>query len=178
MQTLGIEVTFVVLSLANVKGARLLGMAALQLDLNDGLPGLPDNSYDGVVMLEVIEHIVAAEQLLREVARVLKPGGFLILSTPNFAYWCNRLRILAGKGSQDEGCHYRFFTPAVLRDRLRDADLEIMQTAHTMPAMGYNFIANRLLRRARRHVHVPDLLAPLFAHTLIVKSAKHSVTST
>jgi SAM-dependent methyltransferase len=40
-------------------------------------------SLDAVVMLEVIEHAPSDAAAVREVARVLRPGGTLILSTPN-----------------------------------------------------------------------------------------------
>src|SRR5262249_17456118 len=135
-------------------------------------------TFDGVVMLEIIEHVVAAENLLREVARVVKPDGFVILSTPNFAYWLNRLRIVLGGLSNDEGYHYRFFTPSVLRTRLEHAGLTIDRTANTMPAVGYNFFANRLLGKPRRHIHVNDVMSPLFAHTLIVKCVKKKAAVT
>ncbi|MGB3904936.1 MAG: class I SAM-dependent methyltransferase [Anaerolineae bacterium] len=41
-------------------------------------------SFDSVVMADVIEHLNAPEQALREVSRVLTPDGALILSTPNW----------------------------------------------------------------------------------------------
>ena len=82
-------------------------------------------SFDGVTMLEVIEHIVAAEQLLGEVARVLKPGGFVILSTPNFSFLHEPATDPARRLSADEGYHYRFFNPRVLESRLRDAGLVV-----------------------------------------------------
>ena len=44
---------------------------------------LPDASIDVVVSFEAIEHVQAPERLLDEAARVLSPGGLLILSTPN-----------------------------------------------------------------------------------------------
>ena len=44
---------------------------------------LPAASYDVVVSFETIEHIEAQEAFLDEVARVLKPGGVLVLSCPN-----------------------------------------------------------------------------------------------
>jgi len=43
----------------------------------------PNNYFDVVVSLEVIEHIVDAENCLSEIKRVLNPGGLLLLSTPN-----------------------------------------------------------------------------------------------
>ncbi len=42
-----------------------------------------DNRFDAVVLQDVIEHVPAPERLLREIRRVLKPGGILYLSTPN-----------------------------------------------------------------------------------------------
>lgn len=45
------------------------------------------NSFDLVVMVEVFEHIIDKRTTLLEVARVLKPGGRLILTTPNPACW-------------------------------------------------------------------------------------------
>jgi len=172
MRAVGYGVTFVDLSEGNVARAVELGFPAQRLDLNLGLPCFGDESFDGAVMLEIIEHVVAAEQLLLEVKRVLKPGGFLILSTPNFGYFLNRLRILCGGLSEDEGYHYRFFTPRVLRQRLRVAGLTIEHAAHTTPALGYNFLLRHYGRRQRRHWHVPNFLAPMLAHTLIIRLAR------
>jgi 2-polyprenyl-3-methyl-5-hydroxy-6-metoxy-1,4-benzoquinol methylase len=168
----GIKVTFVDLSDANLAKAAKLGLETHKLDLNLGLPPFEDSTFDGVVMLEIIEHVVAAEFLLKEIHRVLKPGGFVILSTPNFAFPLNRLRILAGGLSMDEGYHYRFFTVRSLAAMLRAAGLEVETTAHTVPAIGYNIIRNRLLGKPRLHVHVPNPIAPVFAHTLFFKARK------
>ena len=45
--------------------------------------GIPDESFDQVISFQVIEHIQDDEGLLREIHRVLKPGGFALLTTPN-----------------------------------------------------------------------------------------------
>ena len=47
------------------------------------LKGIEDNSVDFVVTFQVIEHINDDEMFLQEIHRVLKPGGKLILTTPN-----------------------------------------------------------------------------------------------
>jgi 2-polyprenyl-3-methyl-5-hydroxy-6-metoxy-1,4-benzoquinol methylase len=45
--------------------------------------GLRDNSYDVVVSFQVIEHIEDDALYLREIHRVLKPGGIALITTPN-----------------------------------------------------------------------------------------------
>lgn len=45
----------------------------------------PDNEFDTVVSTEVLEHVPDPQRAVREMYRVLKPGGHLILSTPQ--YW-------------------------------------------------------------------------------------------
>jgi 2-polyprenyl-3-methyl-5-hydroxy-6-metoxy-1,4-benzoquinol methylase len=47
------------------------------------LNGLPDNAYDVVVSFQVIEHIQNDALFLKEIQRVLKPGGTALLTTPN-----------------------------------------------------------------------------------------------
>lgn len=48
--------------------------------------GLPDNSFDVVTMWDVIEHIPRTSEGLREVWRILKPGGIAAIMTPSGEY--------------------------------------------------------------------------------------------
>jgi SAM-dependent methyltransferase len=50
-------------------------------DLEKPLTFLPDASFDGAVMALVLHHVDARAQLLAEVARVLRPGAWLVIST-------------------------------------------------------------------------------------------------
>lgn len=63
------------------------------VDLNEPLP-FKDRTFDGVNLAEVIEHIEHQAQLVREIARVLREGGVLVLSTPNVLNVFSRLRFL------------------------------------------------------------------------------------
>lgn len=71
-------------------------------------------SLDGVIAMEMIEHIQDDKAVLSEVKRVLKPGGIFVISTPN--------RLLTG--SQDKPAnpyHVREYTPDEFRTFLRQA---------------------------------------------------------
>jgi SAM-dependent methyltransferase len=61
------------------------GRPAISFSVDDArtLAGLDDQSFDLVVAFEVLEHVVEHEQVLAAVERVLRPGGTLIISTPN-----------------------------------------------------------------------------------------------
>jgi 2-polyprenyl-3-methyl-5-hydroxy-6-metoxy-1,4-benzoquinol methylase len=168
----GYEVTLADLSAANVRHARDLGFEAHRIDLNEPLPFEPE-AFDGVAMLDVIEHVVNAEQLLAESARVLRPGGFLVLSTPNFAWIPERLRILRGRPPAEEGYHYRFFTVRSLRAAFGRAGLRVVRERYSMPAIGVNRLARTLFRRdRRRHFMVPAPLASFLGQTIFALARK------
>lgn len=47
---------------------------------------LPDASFDAAVSVEVIEHVVDDERFVAQIARVLRPGGWVLITTPNGDY--------------------------------------------------------------------------------------------
>lgn len=104
----------------NAKGMTQAGCPALTADLNKGLP-FRDGALDGATLIEVIEHIVRAEDLIAELGRVIRPGGWLIVTTPNVVHWTYRMRTLTGHPPKQEGYHYRFFTRKTLAAILADA---------------------------------------------------------
>jgi ubiquinone/menaquinone biosynthesis C-methylase UbiE len=56
----------------------------------------PDRSFDMVLLTEVLEHLTDEKQALREIKRVLKPGGWLVVTVPSsgFSFWWDPLNWL------------------------------------------------------------------------------------
>jgi ubiquinone/menaquinone biosynthesis C-methylase UbiE len=82
-----------------------------------------DASFDLVSCNHVLEHIFETENFLREIRRVLQPGGLAVVSVPNCAAWMSRLAFLfAGQplGTEvgTESVTYGFW-PGFLQDRLK-----------------------------------------------------------
>ena len=65
----------------------------IQADLNKPLP-IANDTFDIVAALEVIEHLENSYALLREITRVLKPGGYAVVSTPNESNLAARMSYL------------------------------------------------------------------------------------
>jgi len=83
-------------SAGSLRHARRLGLTLVQGGIEP--PGLPlaSQAADVVIMSELIEHLIDTDSALEEALRVLKPGGSLLLSTPNLAAWYNRCLIALG----------------------------------------------------------------------------------
>ncbi|WP_446875181.1 class I SAM-dependent methyltransferase [Phormidesmis sp. 146-35] len=56
-----------------------------------------DNFFDAIIAGDLIEHLVDTDVFLEELHRVLRPGGYLLITTPNLAWWWSRVRLLLGK---------------------------------------------------------------------------------
>ena len=75
--------------------ARATGIDAVEADLNRSLP-LESNSFDVVTGNLIIAHLYQTDRFLREVRRVLRPGGYCVLTTTNLSALHNILFLLLG----------------------------------------------------------------------------------
>ena len=74
-----------------------------------------EESYDYIVVADVIEHLVDAKRLLNQIRLLIKPTGTIYLSIPNVAHVSLALHLLFGKFSYTpsgllDSTHLRFFT--------------------------------------------------------------------
>lgn len=103
----------------------------IEHDLNFGLP-FPDNEFDAVVSLANLEHMERPEKILKEIKRVLKPGGRLILTAPTF-YAKPVLELMAGLhiiDRQEIKDHKKYFNKKTLCDYCDEAGFSSCQHAY------------------------------------------------
>lgn len=115
----------------------LEGVAPQSVDLNTPFASQVDRQFDIVTATEIIEHLESPRAFLREVHRLLKPDGIVIVTTPNIADWVGRLKLLMTGELRffDEG-NYRFnhhispITHTQMRLMLTEVGFELLETAH------------------------------------------------
>lgn len=105
------------------------------LDLNDSFSAVHGRRFGLVVSSEVIEHLDSPREFLREVYQLLKPGGHLLLTTPNVANWAGRIWfVLFGRLRWFDGRMYheaRHISPITdfqLRAMLMEAGFDLVAT--------------------------------------------------
>jgi 2-polyprenyl-6-hydroxyphenyl methylase/3-demethylubiquinone-9 3-methyltransferase len=127
---LGHSYTGVDISESAVTRARAAGFEARVVAGADQL-GFLEASFDAVVCIEVLEHLFDPLAAAKEMRRVLAPGGVLIVTTPNIAYWRCRADLLFGRWNARGDAlsaqqpwrdpHIRFFNPKTLGALLRES---------------------------------------------------------
>jgi SAM-dependent methyltransferase len=90
-RVVGVDISEVV-----VAHCRERGLEAHRVSIGDEPLPFPNSSFDLVYMAEVLEHLHHPDPAADEIARVLRPGGHLLLTTPNLACLPNRLLLALG----------------------------------------------------------------------------------
>jgi len=138
-ECLGLEV-----SPKAVEVCRLQGLTVLEGTLAERIEQLPQ--CDVVVSVEVLEHLNTPGKELAMMHDILRPGGLLYLTTPNFN---GLLRLITGQDYALIGYpeHLCYFTPATLRLLVRNTGFELKK----MESTGFSITGLEGLKAARFH---------------------------
>ena len=108
------------------------GIDVIQIDIDQGLSGFEDQSFDHVVISQALQAMHATERILTEMLRVAREA---VVSFPNFAYRTNREAIANGHVPVSEDLPYtwyetpnvRFFTIADFEELCDKLGIEIRE---------------------------------------------------
>lgn len=98
----------------------------------------PDNSFDYVVFTDVIEHVEDPDGMLREISRVLKPGGYLYGVSPaegHGIYWLSK-KVFGRHFKEETIGHIQQYTIANLLGRVKKQGLDVEYCKYSYHTLG------------------------------------------
>ncbi len=101
-----------------------------------------DGAFDVVAAFDVVEHCDDDSLALAELARVLAPGGRLLLSVPAYQWAWSDHDVRAG--------HYRRYRRGGLVTLVESAGLDVQRATYAFTSVFPLFVAERVVRRLRR----------------------------
>ncbi len=153
-----------------VKRAKQAGINAKVCDIEKEEIPFAKKKFDGIILAEIIEHVFDTDALLERIVKRIKPGGFLIVTTPNIATLGRRLLLMAGKNPLIE-VHAREHTAGHIRYFVKDTVLPLL-TDHglTIEYFGSD-VVNFNASGSIRSILLAKML-PTLGKSLIVKARK------
>lgn len=104
----------------NVLSCVANGTNVIQMDLEDGLSGFENQSFDTVILSQTLQAMHNTERIVTEMLRV---GREVIVTFPNFGYWRNRMQISGGHMPVSKSLPYQWYdTPNVHLCTIHDFD--------------------------------------------------------
>lgn len=121
----------------------------IQMDLEDGLSGFEDQSFNTVILSQTLQAMHHTEAIVLDMLRV---GQEVIVTFPNFGYWRNRIQITLGQMPVSKTLPYQWFdTPNVHLCTINDFDafcknhnIDILERKVITDGEEVNFIPNLL----------------------------------
>ncbi len=146
------------------------GLKATRVDTNQMPLPFKDEEFDMVWLSDVIEHVFWPDGMMSEIYRILRPNGYLFVSTPNVSWWGIRLQILFGKTLRNiHPEHIWWFNWTELKKTLENTNFLIKQ------AYGYNcLIPHPIISKYPflSRFNTMGTINPIFTYTFAVLAQK------
>lgn len=125
------------------------GLRTVFGDVEEPLP-FEDESFDAVVVGEILEHVRFPDEVVGEIRRVLRPGGVVVGSVPNAFRLKNRLKFLLGRSPESNPMHLRMYSPASIATELTPiGPVELSYVGGRLVPLSGRLFANALVFVAR-----------------------------
>ena len=116
---------------------RLNSAKVVDLDVDDLAQVLAGNTYDRIILADVLEHLADPHAVLLSASALLAPDGEIIMSIPNITHGSLRLALLEGRWEyRDTGLldrtHIRFFNRASMIKLIQSAGLAVIGIRSTV----------------------------------------------
>lgn len=145
LAALGHTVSGVDLSPVAIEQFRAKGFEGYVCDVETQQLPVPDGSFDLVYASYIIEHLADTSTFLKEMLRILKPGGKALISTTNSAFWAYRILEALGKTASEiqHPGHVRFFSKRSLKRDIESAGFRVTEVSarHMYVILGSMFDA-------------------------------------
>jgi len=129
----------------------------LQSDLESGLAGFEDGSFDCVILSQTLQAMRHVEEIVAEMLRV---GREAIVTFPNFGHWSHRLQILRGRMPVSESLPYQWYdTPNIHLCTVADFDAFLRER-------GYRIEDRAVLAKGRPVDTLPNLRGELAVYRI------------
>ena len=113
----------------------------------DVIERTPWTAFDVVASFHVIEHVDSPRNFIQAAVERLKPGGLLVIETPNIDSL--PFKVLKSRWRQFIPEHYFFFNPKTMSRLMRDQGLDVQRVQNVGKYASLSFILNRLSRYVR-----------------------------
>jgi methionine biosynthesis protein MetW len=128
------------------------GVNVLQSDLESGLAGFDEQSFDSVILSQTLQAMRHTELIVLEMLRV---GREAIVTFPNFGFWSHRLQVLRGRMPVSGKLPYQWYdTPNIHLCTVADFDAFCEER-------GFDVLDRVVLHETRRVNALPNLLGSL-----------------
>lgn len=142
---------------ANLLACLENGTNVIQMDLEDGLSGFEDQSFNTVILSQTLQAMHNTEEIVMEMLRV---GQEIIVTFPNFGYWRNRMQITAGHMPVSKALPYQWYdTPNVHLCTINDFD-EFCKNHNV------DILERRVITDGKEVSFLPNLLGSLAMYRL------------
>ncbi|HEY2968797.1 MAG TPA: methionine biosynthesis protein MetW [Casimicrobiaceae bacterium] len=128
------------------------GVNVIQSNLEKGLAGFDDKSFDSVILSQTLQAMRHTEEIVLEMLRV---GREAIVTFPNFGHWSHRLQVLRGRMPVSKSLPYQWYdTPNIHLCTVADFDAFCVEHV-------FRVLERVVLHETRRVTALPNLFGSL-----------------